>query len=150
MFLFCSTALASLCVSVGSFMLVERLLEGRIAILGSWLGLQLAYNTGIAFSIQFPPLVQIFAIALAMLLVIWMAVKVAHTPLEQVGFGLIVGGGIANIIDRLLDGKVTDMIQIGHFPIFNTADSFITIGAVLLLWETRHQWVQSKQKQGEN
>jgi signal peptidase II len=42
-------------------------------------------------------------------------------------------GALANIADRLPDGVVTDYFQVGTFPIFNVADSAITIGAALLL-----------------
>ena len=53
--------------------------------------------------------------------------------LAQIAFGLIIGGAVGNIIDRIPDGLVTDYFQVGTFPIFNVADSAITIGAALLL-----------------
>ena len=48
---------------------------------------------------------------------------------------MILGGGSANIADRIRDGFVTDFIQIGSFPVFNIADCFVTIGVVVLLLE---------------
>ncbi|WP_310384033.1 signal peptidase II [Roseateles sp.] len=52
---------------------------------------------------------------------------------------LILGGAIGNVIDRLLHGYVVDFIQVHaggwYFPSFNIADSAITVGAVLLIWD---------------
>ena len=52
---------------------------------------------------------------------------------------LILGGAIGNVIDRLLHGYVIDFIQVHaggwYFPSFNIADSAITVGAVLLIWD---------------
>ena len=49
------------------------------------------------------------------------------------GFGLIIGGALGNIVDRFDDGHVTDFIQIGWWPLFNIADSCISIGVIILL-----------------
>ena len=43
------------------------------------------------------------------------------------------GGAVGNLIDRLTIGHVTDFISVGSFPVFNVADSSITIGVVILL-----------------
>jgi len=52
---------------------------------------------------------------------------------------LILGGALGNVIDRLLHGYVVDFIQVHYggwyFPSFNVADSAITVGAVLLIWD---------------
>ncbi len=50
----------------------------------------------------------------------------------RVALGLQLGGALGNLIDRLTIGAVTDFINLGWFPIFNVADSAITIGAILL------------------
>jgi signal peptidase II len=47
--------------------------------------------------------------------------------------GLQLGGAAGNLIDRLLMHKVTDFISIGNFPVFNIADSSISVGVVVLL-----------------
>jgi len=46
--------------------------------------------------------------------------------------GLVVGGAIANIVDRLTGGSVIDFISIGRWPVFNFADVFLLVGIVLL------------------
>ena len=59
---------------------------------------------------------------------------------EVVAFGLIGGGAVGNLIDRLargeglFDGGVIDWIRLPNFPVFNIADSSITVGVAVLLW----------------
>jgi len=137
----------SLLLSVASALLVDRFLIERIAVLGSFAGFQLSHNPGIAFGLRLPPVAQEILIGIALILVAIIAVRHARQmanrkwPMANISFGLILGGGIANIIDRIPDGLVTDFIQIGTFPTFNVADSCITVGAALLLWES---WRQHK------
>ena len=62
--------------------------------------------------------------------------KVLTKPFELWCVAAIVGGGIGNLIDRLVRGSVTDMIGFSFwkaFPIFNVADCFITVGCAALL-----------------
>ncbi|MDD5041071.1 MAG: signal peptidase II [Candidatus Peribacteraceae bacterium] len=127
-------AVLSAGVSVIAAVAADSLLLQRISILGSFVGLQHALNPGVAFGISFAPLLQISLIAVALLAVAWMARKTKGT-VERVAYGLILGGGIANIIDRLPDGLVTDYFQVGTFPVFNVADSCITVGVLMLFWE---------------
>jgi signal peptidase II len=51
----------------------------------------------------------------------------------RLAMGLQLGGAAGNLIDRLSMGRVTDLISIGSFPVFNIADSAISIGVVVLL-----------------
>ena len=51
----------------------------------------------------------------------------------KLAMGLQLGGAAGNLIDRLMVGKVTDFISIGVFPVFNAADSSITVGVFVLL-----------------
>ena len=52
-----------------------------------------------------------------------------------VALGFVCGGALGNLIDRLAFGKVTDFIEVRHIPVFNAADSAISIGvAMLVLW----------------
>lgn len=51
----------------------------------------------------------------------------------RLAMGLQLGGAAGNLVDRILMGKVTDFISVGAFPVFNIADSSITIGVIVLL-----------------
>jgi len=55
------------------------------------------------------------------------------------GFALVLGGAAGNLTDRILHGSVLDFVDVyagtWHWPAFNVADSAITIGAALVVWE---------------
>ncbi|HSB02452.1 MAG TPA: signal peptidase II, partial [Anaerolineales bacterium] len=59
----------------------------------------------------------------------------------RLAMSMQMGGAIGNLIDRLTVGRVTDFISIGTFPVFNIADSSISVGCVVLLlgvwWQER-------------
>jgi len=139
MWLIVLVAGASCVASILTARAVDLFLVERIALLGSFVGLQRTVNEGIAFGLRLGPY-QDAIIFLAVLIVIAVAFRSTKKSLEKIGFGLILGGGAANIIDRLSDGQVTDMIQVGHFPIFNVADICINVGVGLLLIEMGLGW----------
>ena len=99
------------------------------------LWLRLRYNSGISFSINQsgPLLTSILTIVVAVVVVLVGARAQPGAP--AVGFGLLLGGGLANVIDRLAANphQVTDFIALGSFPVFNLADVAITAGFVVLL-----------------
>jgi signal peptidase II len=92
-------------------------------------------NTGIAFGV-FPGRLGIVSL-LTLAAVVWMLVHFARSGSRHVLFpvalGLLVGGSLSNLADRVRDGRVTDFIHVHHWPTFNLADSFIVIGVGLLL-----------------
>lgn len=53
--------------------------------------------------------------------------------ITKITVGLLLGGAVGNLIDRLVAGRVTDFIDVGPWPIFNLADSSITVGITLLI-----------------
>ena len=76
---------------------------------------------------------------------------------EAVAFGMIIGGALGNLIDRIargegfLDGKVIDWVQLPNFPTFNVADSSVSVAvAVLLIGSWRSGSAASKQVEVEN
>jgi len=91
-------------------------------------------NSGIAFGI-FPGKLAIVSVLTAAA-VVWMLVHFARSGSRHVLFpvalGLLVGGSVSNLADRIREGHVTDFIHITHWPTFNLADSFIVIGVALL------------------
>lgn len=91
-------------------------------------------------------LITIAAIIAAVVIVLYSRHKMAQSMLVKASLGLILGGSIGNLIDRVRLGAVTDFIDIGAWPIFNLADSAIDIGVVLLigyllikLWKERRE-----------
>jgi len=50
-----------------------------------------------------------------------------------IAIGLMLGGAVGNLIDRIRVGRVTDFVDVGWFPAFNVADSTITIAVAVLL-----------------
>lgn len=102
-----------------------------IAVVKSWPSL--VRNTGAAFGLFRNQtlafiLISVFAIALA---AYYLAKKKTGYYLP---FALILGGAVGNLIDRLRFGYVVDFIDLHWWPVFNVADSCITVGAVLLFF----------------
>ena len=58
-----------------------------------------------------------------------------YTKKYLIAFGLILGGAIGNLVDRLIFGHVIDFIDLKFWPIFNIADSAVTIGFIILLYQ---------------
>jgi signal peptidase II len=96
--------------------------------------LQLSYNTGVAFSLgDGLPTWAVLAVAGAVTAGVLVAI-VAGWIRPPAPAGLVLGGAVANIVDRAGDGAVTDFLWLGWFPTFNLADTAITLGALALLW----------------
>lgn len=98
-----------------------------------WVAFRLAENPGVAFSLgaNAPDGVVTVVTTVAVGLLVVMAVRgVLEPPLAA---GLLLGGGLGNLIDRLGDGTVTDMIDLGWFPSFNVADIALNVGVGLVL-----------------
>lgn len=103
------------------------------SILVEFLGLPVVYNSGVAFGMSLPEPVQTILIMVALAVVIRLGLC-TQNRWEALGFGFIIGGACANIVDRLIDGVVTDIFSIGGFPVFNAADIAITVGVIIVLW----------------
>ena len=107
--------------------------------------LTLLYNTGAAFSFlsEHPTLAvwlfSGFAIFVCVMIIFWLKNVPAQNKWMGCGLALVLGGGLGNLIDRILYGHVIDFLDFYykdiHFPAFNIADTAITIGAVILFME---------------
>jgi signal peptidase II len=114
-----------------------------IAITG-FLAIVLVWNRGMSFGMFntgdpiVPWILGAIAIAVAIGLVWWLA-RARHW-LVVVALGLVLGGAIGNLIDRVLYGAVVDFVSVHaggwYFPAFNVADSAITLGVIALLWDS--------------
>lgn len=119
---------------------VSALDNGRTIDIVWTLRFALGFNSGIAFSQAqgMGPIVGVVALVAVVFLVRYM--MNATNSLMAFGLAGILSGAIGNIADRLfrgdgfLHGKVVDFIDLQWFPVFNVADSCITIGAIVLLW----------------
>ena len=92
-------------------------------------------NSGIAFG--FFPSATAAVIVLTGGAIAWMAVYFARSgarhPVLPVALGLVIGGSVSNLADRVRLGHVTDFLDFSHWPAFNLADSFIVIGVGIIL-----------------
>jgi len=92
-------------------------------------------NTGAAFSIL-PNVDWLFLLVAAVVVVaaLWYWRRLAREAWwVQAAVGMVVGGAVSNAIDRFTQGYVVDFIQLPHWPVFNVADSGITVGMVLIV-----------------
>lgn len=81
---------------------------------------------------------SILALSIVGILLFWL--RKETKPLPAIGYGLVIGGALGNVIDRVLFGAVMDFLDFHlydtHWPAFNIADSAIFIGVVLLVWDS--------------
>jgi signal peptidase II len=101
------------------------------------LGLKLVNvrNTGIAFGLfSDGGALLVVGTAVALLALVFFFVTHTGRPLVWLPTGLLLGGAIGNLIDRAIEGSVTDFVKLPHFPAFNVADAAITIGVVALIY----------------
>jgi signal peptidase II len=112
-----------------------------------FLGLYRTWNEGIAFSL-FSGLPDAWLVVLTVLIIgfvlyLWSRAPVTHI-FARIGFALIIGGAIGNLIDRALLGYVVDYVlfhtPVWSFAVFNLADTFISIGATLILLQEVLDW----------
>lgn len=113
-----------------------------VPVMGQFFRFTLGFNTGVAFSMftnsGMWPLVMTGVIMVV--LGVWAIRELYHGELPSPAawpVGFILGGAMANFVDRLLDGSVVDFIDVGlagwRWPAFNMADSCIVIGVIWLM-----------------
>lgn|SRR5690606_12975036 len=108
-----------------------------------FLDLVIVWNRGVSFGMFGGGTVPPWAFAvlsgiISIALLVWL--RRAESLWTQMAIGLVIGGAIGNVVDRILFGAVFDFIDVHvagwHWPAFNLADSAITLGVVLLLVES--------------
>jgi signal peptidase II len=125
----------------------------------SWLNMTLAHNYGAAFSFLSDAggwqrwLFTGLASVVTVVLIIWLLRLPAREKLTAAALGLIIGGAVGNLIDRIINGYVVDFIDVyyldWHWPAFNLADSAITGGVILMLLDALVLSVFKKQAGSE-
>ena len=100
----------------------------------SWLHLVHDQNNGVAFGFLSGggALVVIVTAVVALVLLVYF-LRAPGRPWLWLSTGLLVGGALGNLLDRLISGSVTDFIKLPHWPAFNVSDIAITIGVISLV-----------------
>ncbi|MFM8505097.1 MAG: signal peptidase II [Acidimicrobiaceae bacterium] len=119
---------------------LNSLSEGRTIDLVWTLRFNLVFNSGMAFSQGqgLGRLIGLLAIGVAVWL--WLGLRKATSQLSVIGTSMLIGGALGNVVDRMfrgekwLAGAVVDFIDLQWFPVFNIADSAVTVGAAMLIF----------------
>ena len=135
-----SFAAVALC-AIGADQLTKWLVSSRLALGSSVtvaepLKISHVQNSGIAFG--FFSQATSMVIVLTSAVVLWMVFFFAHSgarhPLLPAALGLVIGGSVSNLFDRVTSGHVTDFIDFNFWPAFNLADTFIVLGVAALIF----------------
>lgn len=119
-----------------SKLLAERHLADGVALAGS-ARLHLSHNTGMAFgALAGAPQALVVSVVVACVLALAWAIQRGLLAGGSLAIALILGGALANLVDRLEGGGVTDFIDIGAWPSFNLADAALTTGIAVVLWRS--------------
>jgi len=111
-------------------------LHTPVPLIKNFLNLTLVHNRGAAFGLLQNQLLLFVLISLfAVGLIIYSLKSKANSIILKLSLSLILGGAIGNLIDRLRFGFVVDFLDLRVWPVFNIADSVITLAAVALTWE---------------
>lgn len=113
-----------------------------VRVLGEWVRITYIHNEGAAFGLhvgEHSSLVFLILAVAASALVLYLYLTTSSGErLQRIALALILGGALGNIIDRIRWNMVVDFVQVGvgghYWPIFNVADSAVTVGALLLAW----------------
>jgi len=127
-------------ISSGALFALDRLVkclwaDAQRTLIPGVIALHGTRNTGMAFGLFSGRTLPLILLSAALLLgLVWYVKTHAQSRLEQLGLGLMVGGALGNLFDRIAYGHVIDMLELLFFDffIFNVADVGITLGALLL------------------
>ncbi|MEY3360515.1 MAG: hypothetical protein RL531_234 [Actinomycetota bacterium] len=118
---------------------VRALADGPVWLVGDSIGFLLSFNSGSAFSIVQSGAPVLAVIACIATVVLIRTVMRTEDRWLVVGLSLVLAGALGNLVDRVfrapsfLQGAVIDFVKIGPWPLFNVADSAISIGAVIIV-----------------
>jgi signal peptidase II len=138
------TTLLVVAVDQASKALASRLLApvGGCRVLGDLVRVTFVRNPGIAFGLKFGEWAQVplavVSTAVVLLLAVYLARRRVTGGAADIALAAVLGGAVGNLVDRLRFGMVVDFIDVGigatRWPVFNVADSAVTIGVLYLLW----------------
>ena len=112
----------------------EVALDDEVKVLGPFT-IHHVQNSGIAFGLFSSATAAVIVLTLVAIgwMIAYFARSGARHPLLPVAVGLLIGGSVSNLADRVRLGHVTDFLDFRYWPAFNLADSFIVIGVAVLL-----------------
>lgn len=113
----------------------------RVIEVTSYFNLVMAWNRGVSFSLfwheaeYMPYVLSAVALGIVVFLLSWL--RKADRPFLAVSIGMVIGGALGNVVDRLRFGAVTDFLDFHvlgyHWPAFNVADTGISVGVALIV-----------------
>ena len=114
--------------------LVAALEPGELRDLALWVELVRVSNEGIAFGLLEDGGAAVLAVtAVSLLLVVGWFATGPRRPMAWLGVGMLLGGALGNLVDRLRESAVTDFIDPPLWPAFNVADVGITLGVAAIV-----------------
>jgi signal peptidase II len=126
---------ATLADQLTKFLVSSRLSLGEEREVAGSFAIHHVQNSGIAFGLFAGSTWLVIPLTAAA--VLWMLVFFARSgarhPVLPVGLGLVIGGSVSNLVDRVRLGHVTDFLDLRYWPAFNLADTFIVVGVGVLL-----------------
>ena len=140
-------ALAAVIVAldqITKYFIVQKFVLHETLLVTPFFNLVRVHNTGAAFSMlaEAGGWQRVFFIAVAVVASVWVVWLLYKYPQQKwfcLALAMILGGAVGNLIDRVWFGSVVDFVQVHYagyfFPAFNVADSAITCGAGLLIWD---------------
>ncbi len=126
------------------WVLNDVLAERGVVVYSSFFSLVRAWNTGVSFSMfnnwGTAGVIVLSLVSLTIVVFLFLWLRSEKSRLIQVALGFIIGGACGNVIDRIRLGAVFDFLDFSigdyHWPAFNVADSFICIGAGLIIFHS--------------
>jgi len=118
------------------FLVTKELnLNSSVPLIKGVFHITLVHNRGAAFGFLKNQLPLFIVTSLIAIILIWRALKSnKYAKIYTIALSLILSGALGNLIDRLFYGYVIDFLDFRVWPVFNIADSAITVGAVILGW----------------
>ena len=120
-------------------------LQDSTPVLGDFFRLTYIHNSGAAFGLKIgPPFVHTAVSIVALFALIWLFRSVpSGNRIMRPALSMVLGGALGNIVDRVRMGMVADFFDVGigtwRWPVFNVADSFVTIGILLIAFSYLRQ-----------
>lgn len=134
--LFSISAIVVALDQISKHVALTELADGPVHLIDGILSLRLTFNSGGAFGLLqgLPGVFLVATLAIVSLILVWVR-KIEHKS-WIVSLGLVVGGGLGNVGDRVFrdfGGRVVDFVDLHVWPVFNVADAAIVSGVVLML-----------------